>query len=336
MEGSDSLLIAMAPGKVREIAVVGTGTIGAAWAAHFLAQGFNVIAADPNPGADERVRSVIKKAWPVLAKLGLASGASPDRLRFTSSIDNAVKNADFVQESTPERETIKDEVIAAISKTAAPHVVIASSTSGIIPSRLQRHCKNPERLIVGHPFNPVYLIPLVEVVGGRQTSPETIQWAIEFYRRINKTPLHCRVETPGHIANRLQDAVFAEAMQLIADEVANPEEIDLALTAGPGLRWALLGPFLLGHMAAGKGGLRDIIGGKFGENYHCDFQGPGTLTEKILEMVVDNTVSQIGDRSPEFLEKIRDEFLVGVLKLRAEIEAKDCVDQDGYSGSFHP
>jgi len=318
----------VAPRAVQQVAVVGSGKIGAAWAAHFLAQGLDVIATDSGPDVEKKLRKAVDSAWPSLVKLELAKGASRDRLSFTSSIEKAVENAGFIQESTPEREEIKDHVIAEISAAAKPAVVIASSTSGIVPSRLQAQCQNPQRLVVGHPFNPVYLVPLVEVVGGKQTSSETIRWAMEFYQHWGKTPLLCRVEKIGHLANRLQSAVFAEAMQLVADGVATTDELDAALSDGPGLRWGLLGAFLTSHMAA-EGGLRDVLGGKFSTSNFSYYQGPDPDDEAVEAMV--NTVqAQAAGHNLEAMQQMRDEFLVGVLKLRADMKEKYGFDSSRY------
>lgn len=313
-----------APDAVKQIAVVGTGTIGSAWAAHFLAQGLDVVATDPGPHAEKKLRTAVDNAWPSLEQLGLAKEANRERLRFTSSIEKAVEDADFIQESTPEREAIKDQVIAAISTAAKPSVVIASSTSGIMPTRLQAQCENPQRLVVGHPFNPVHLIPLVEVVGGEKTSPETIRWAMAFYQRWGKTPLHCRVEIANHLANRLQYAVLAEAVQLVAEGVATTDELDTALSAGPGLRWGLLGTFITAHMAA-EGGLRDVLGGKFMTS--SEFQD---LDEQIIEAMVNDVQTQVAGRSLETLQHMRDEFLVSALKLRTNIKDKYGFDSSRY------
>ena len=314
------MVMKLAVENVKTIGIVGTGKIGAAWAAHFLAQGLDVIATDPSADAESKLRMAVDNAWPSLEQLGLANNASRERLRFSPSIDRALSDVDFVQESTPEREEIKDTVIAAISQVVRPNVVIASSASGIVPTRLQAQCKHPERLIVGHPFNPVHLIPLVEVVGGRHTTVETIDWAMAFYRHWGKKPLHCRVETPGHIANRIQDAVLTEAMQLVTEGVATPAELDAALTNGPGVRWALIGSFLTAHMAA-EGGIQDVLSGKFGNSYYSHFQGP-ELSEKTRAAIVENTLSQASGRNLDTMEKMRDEFLIGVIKLRDEIETK--------------
>ena len=321
----------LSPDEVKQIGIVGAGTIGSAWVAHFLARGLDVIATDPSPGAEKKLRASVVTLWPVLTKLGLASNASLDRLRFTSSIDEKFEGADFIQESTPEQEDIKDKVMAAISDVVSPHTVIASSTSGIIPSRLQMHCKNPGRMIVGHPFNPVHLVPLVEVVGGKQTAREVIDWAMQFYKCWGKSPVHCRVETPGHLANRLQDAVLSEALQIIAEGTANTMELDAAMSCGPGLRWGLMGPLLTAHMAAGEGGLYDVLTGKFGTSYYSHFQGPD-LNQEDISRLMEDIESQTTGYSLATMEKMRDEFLLGVLKLRTDIEGKYGFDR----GCFVP
>lgn len=323
------MVIKRAVENVKTIGIVGTGKIGAAWAAHFLAQGLDVIATDPSTDAENKLRTAVDNAWPSLEQLGLARNASRDRLRFSTSIDTSLSQVDFVQESTPEHEKIKDAVIVAISQVVHPNVVIASSTSGIIPTRLQAQCKHPDRLVVGHPFNPVHLIPLVEVVGGEHTAAEAIDWTMAFYRQWGKTPLHCRFETPGHIANRIQDAVLSEAMQLVVDGVATPAELDAALTNGPGLRWALMGSFVTAHMAS-EGGIRDMLNGKFGSSYHSYFQGPQRISDKTKMAIVENALSQTSGHSLDTMEKMRDEFLVGLLKLRADIDARYGFNQGAF------
>lgn len=320
MKANNPTMEYTAPDNATRIGLVGTGTIGAGWAAYFLSRGLYVTATDPHPDAEKTLRTVIERAWPSLEQLGLEAGASPDRLRFTTSIDAALKDADFIQESVPEKEAIKDSVIATISEAARPNVVIASSTSGIVPSRLQRRCKNPRRMLVGHPFNPVYLLPLVEVVGGEQTAPETIDWAMAFYRHCGKTALHCNKEMPGHFANRLQDAVMGEMLHLIAEGAASTADLDTALTAGPGLRWTLIGSFITGHMAAGEGGLREVFNGKYGGAHTC-VPYP-ELDKAAVEQIIDDTQSRVAGRSLHTMEKMRDEFLVGLIKLRTGIEAK--------------
>jgi len=319
----------LAPKAVKRVGVVGTGTIGSAWAAHFLAQGLDVIATDPSPRAEKTLRSAIDHAWPSLEQLGLAPEASRDRLHFSSDINSALQNVDFVQESTPEQEHIKDQVMHSISHAIRPDVIIASSTSGIIPTRLQAQVKHPQRMIVGHPFNPVYLIPLVEVVGGEQTSAATLDWAMAFYQHWGKTPLLCQTEIPGHLANRLQDAISGEMLNLVSDGYASPADLDIALTAGPGLRWALMGSFITSYMAAGNDSFRAIFEGKFGgpESY-MPFP---TLNDKDVDSIIAAADTQVQGHSLETLKKIRDEFLVGVLQLRASIEAKYSFDKSRFT-----
>lgn len=328
MTETTSFTITIEPRAVKRIGLVGTGLIGSAWAAHFLARGLDVIAYDPDPNAEGKLRAWVNKAWPSLEQLGLATGASQDRLHFTTKINDALKDADFIQESTPENHEIKDKVMAAISAAARPDRVIASSTSGIIPTRLQAQCQHPQRMLVGHPFNPVHLIPLVEVVGGQHTAPDALRWTMGFYRHWGKTPLHCRAEVPGHLGNRLQAAVGNEARQLVAEGLATTGDIDTALTAGPGLRWALLGYFMIGHLAAGEGGLRDTLMGKF----DAESAANENSNLELIERMITGNQSQVAGRSLTEIEQMRDEFLVGLLKVRADIERKYGFDAGSFTG----
>lgn len=307
----------VSPQAVKRIGLVGTGLIGSGWAAHFLAQGLDVIAYDPNPLAENTMRALVDRAWPSLERLGLAKEASRDRLQFSCQVED-LDTADFIQESTPEDNAIKDKVMAAISEVVGPEVIIASSTSSIVPTRLQTQCQHPERMIVGHPFNPVYLLPLVEVVAGRHTSPEAASWAMSFYQHWGKSPLLCRAETPGHLGNRLQAAIGAEARKLVTEGIATTSDVDAALSSGPGMRWALIGSFMTEHIAAGDGGLRETLMGKFDADSSSDEAPDSDLIERILT----GNQSQVAGRSLRELEQIRDEFLVGVLKLQADIQEK--------------
>lgn len=241
------------------IAVIGAGQIGASWSAHFLARGHDVVVWDPAPDGEARVRAVVDAAWPALTSLGLASGASPSRLRFEANPADAARGATFVQESAPERLPLKHELYAHIESTLAPDVIIASSTSGLLASDLQAGMQHPERFVVGHPYNPPHLIPLVEVVGGNQTSEETIERAMEFYRAEGKRPIRVRRELRGHIANRLQAAVWRESIHLVLTGAVTTAELDEAMSQGPGLRWALLGPFLNLHASGGPDGITHTL-----------------------------------------------------------------------------
>lgn len=242
------------------IAVVGTGQIGASWAAQFLAAGHDVVATDPRGDAAERVRVAVAGAWPVLEALGaVVPGASPDRVRFESRVEDAVDGAEVVQESGPERLSLKHDLYARIEQVVGEDALLASSTSGIRPSDLQAGMRHPERFVVGHPYNPPHLIPLVEVVGGERTSAATVERAMEFYRAIGKRPIHVRRELRGHIANRLQAAVWRESIALVLSGAVTAAELDEAMSQGPGLRWALLGVFRNLHASGGDEGITHTL-----------------------------------------------------------------------------
>jgi carnitine 3-dehydrogenase len=235
--------------KIERVAVIGTGTIGMGWAALFLARGLTVAASDPAPEAEARLRRFIDDAWPVLGRLGPVAPTPPqDLLTFHLEPEAAASGADFVQENAPERESVKQVLLARIDAVLPPEIVIASSSSGLLISRLQSGCRHPERVVLGHPFNPPHLIPLVEIVGGALTAPETVARAMEFYAAIGKCPIHIRREIRGHVANRLQAALWREAVHLIASGVASVADVDTAISEGPGLRWALMGPHLTFHL----------------------------------------------------------------------------------------
>jgi 3-hydroxyacyl-CoA dehydrogenase len=245
---------------ITTVAVIGTGVIGAGWISKFLSVGLDVVAWDPAADAEAKVRAAIDSHWTVLERVGLATGASPDRVRFVDDPDEAVAVADFVQENGPEVEDLKVQLFARLDAATRADVVIASSSSGLLPSVIQRECQqHPERVLVGHPFSPAHLIPLVEVVPGRQTSQLAVDTAMAFYTSIGKRPIHVRVELPGHVTNRLQAALWREAYSLVASGAATVADVDTAISNGPGLRWALLGPFATQHLAGGEGGIAHVL-----------------------------------------------------------------------------
>src|SRR2546428_3195436 len=245
---------------IRRIAIVGTGVIGASWAAEYLARGFDVIATDPAPNAEANLRKYIDEAWKDLTNIGLSKGASRDRLTFTTDMKKALSQADFVQENGPERPDFKMKLFADMDDAAPVDSIIASSSSGITPSVMQSKSKHPERILVGHPFNPPHIIPLVEVVGGTKTSPEAIQQALAFYASIGKKAIHLKKELPGHVGNRLQAALYKEIMYLIQHEVLSVEDADVAVSYGPGPRWGGMGPSLQWHLGGGAGGVQKLLG----------------------------------------------------------------------------
>lgn len=305
---------------VRRVCLVGAGVIGYGWAARCLARGLEVVATDPAPGAEERLRAGVENAWPVLERVGLSPEASKDRLSFTADLEEAASGADFVQESTPEREDLKRELLGRVDAAARPEAVIASSTSGFLPTSLQSECReHPERVVVGHPFNPVYLLPLVEVVGGERTSSEAVQGAVGFYRELGMKPLHVRKEIEGHLSDRLQEALWRENLHLIAEGVATPGELDDAIVYGPGLRWALMGVNLTFHLAGGEEGMAHML-----EQFGPALEQPWTklkapeLTEELAGRMVEGTATQAAGRSTAELERRRDEFLIRLLELVRE------------------
>ena len=248
-----------APTEVGDIALLGTGTIGASWATHFLARGLSITAWDPAPDADARLRAFIDAAWPAMERLGLGAGADPTQVRVVDAPESAVDGALFVQESGPEDEALKRDLYRRIDAVLDRHAVVASSSSGLLISTLQEGLRNGARFVVGHPFNPPHLIPLVEVVGGKSTDPATVAWALAFYNAHGKKAIRVEREVPGHIANRLQAALLREAFHLLLSGAASAADIDAAIAHGPGLRWAFMGPFLTMHLAGGEGGMRHAL-----------------------------------------------------------------------------
>lgn len=305
-----------APQDVRRVAVVGTGVIGGGWAAHFLRHGLDVVAHDPAPGAEARLRQHVANAWPALERLGLADGADPARLAFSTELAEAVAEADFIQENAPENGPVKIATLAAIDAASRPDTVIASSTSGFGMTMLQQDCAHPERTVVGHPFNPPYLIPLVEVVGGVRTDPAAVAWAAELYNLTGKKALVMTQELPGFLANRLQEAVWREALHMVGAGEATVEEIDAAMAYGPGLRWAFMGPCLTFHLAGGAGGMGHML-----DHFGPALLEPWTrlvapeLTPELRDRMVDGCLRAAAGRSITDLERQRDDFLIDLLRV---------------------
>ncbi|MEU8852303.1 3-hydroxyacyl-CoA dehydrogenase NAD-binding domain-containing protein [Streptomyces sp. NPDC048564] len=299
------------PDAVATIGVVGTGVIGGGWAAHFLRMGYDVRAYDPAPGARQRLEALVDRAWPALERLGLAQGARRDRLTFTDTLEEAVAEAGFVQESTPERLDAKVDILATIDMAAPPDIVVASSTSGLAMSDMQSGCRSPWRFVVGHPFNPPYLIPLVEVVGGKDTDPAAVAWAGTFYQQAGKESLTLDRELPGFIGNRLQEALWREALHMVAAGEATVDQLDISIAQGPGLRWALMGPCLTFHLAGGTGGMAHML-----DHFGPALLQPWTrleapdLTADLRERMTAGAEKAAAGRSIAQLEEERDDFLV--------------------------
>ena len=302
--------------KITTAAVIGGGVIGSGWAARLLLNGIDVAVFDPLPTAPEKINAVLELATRAYDKLIRAPLPATGTLSILASIGETVAAAQLVVEAVPERLELKQSVYAEIEARVDQQVIIASSTSGILPTQLQAKMQHPQRLLVAHPFNPVYLLPLVELVGGEQTDSEIIQWAKAFYASIGMRPLHCRVEIEGFIADRLQEALWREALWLLHDKVATAEEIDAAITYGPGLRWAQMGTLQTYHLAGGDGGMRAMLA-MFGP---C-LKWPWTkltevpeLTEEFVNEVADQCEAQANGLSPRELETIRDDNLIAILQ----------------------
>jgi 3-hydroxyacyl-CoA dehydrogenase len=311
---------------IRRIAIVGTGVIGASWAAEFLAKGLDVVATDPAPDAEVNLRKYVDSAWPALTSLGLAEKASRDRLSFTLDMKQALSGADLVQENGPERRDFKIQLFADMDAATPADSIIASSSSGLTMSVMQSACKHPERCVIGHPFNPPHMVPLVEVVGGEKTSPETVRRAIEFYASIGKRPIHLRKEVVGHVANRLQAAIYREVVNLIQLGVVNVADADTAVCWGPGLRWGVMGPSMLFHLGGGQGGIQQFMEHLSGP-VAMWWKDLGNFTEwpaGSKEVIVEGVKADTGVRTVDELARMRDEVLLDLVKQRlAQAEAAE-------------
>jgi len=307
---------------IHQVAIIGTGVIGASWAALFLARGLRVAATDVAPKAEAALRGFVATAWPALERLGLTPEASQSNLTFTPDLPTAVTGADLVQENGPERIEFKRKLYSQLDELLPATTIIASSSSGLTMSEIQSACSAyPERCVIGHPFNPPHLMPLVEIVGGKQTSEETIERAVTFYTSLGKRPVRLHKEVPGHVANRLQAALSREVYYLVSEGIVSAADADTALSWGPGLRWGVMGSLLLNHLGGGQGGI---------EHFFAQFTGPMTawwralgqpvLTPEVQKKLIDGVHAEVGSLSFDELAAQRDEMLLGLIELRAKVE----------------
>src|ERR1700722_10910881 len=305
---------------IRRVTIIGTGEIGASWAALYLAKGLEVVATDIAPNAEAALNRFVDAAWPALKRLGLAPGASQSKLSFTPTIEAAVSGTDLVQENGPERLDFKQKLYGQLDGLLPPDVIIASSSSGLTMSEIQSGCRShPERCVIGHPFNPPHLIPLVEIVGGARTSEESIQRALQFYADLGKQPVRLHKELPGHVDTRLQVAIMREVYYLVSEGVLSAADADTALSWGPGLRWGIMGNMMLNHLGCGQGGI---------EHFFHQFVGPITawwkslgepeLTPEVQKKLIDSVHAEVGSRTIGELEAERDEILLGLIELRTK------------------
>jgi carnitine 3-dehydrogenase len=306
--------------EIQNVAIVGTGVIGASWAAYYLARGFNVIATDPAPNAEANLWKYVDEAWTTLSKNGLSPRASRDRLTFEPEMAKALAKADFVQENAPERPDFKAKLFAQMDDATPPDSILASSSSSITMDVIQSACKRPERCVIGHPFNPPHVIPLVEVVGGAKTLPETIDKTMAFYASIGKKPIRLFKALSGHVANRLQAALYKEVLYLIQQGVLSVEDADAAVSYGPGPRWGVMGPSLQWHLGGGPGGihhfmehLMDPLAGLM------KALGSPDVTPELKKTVADGVMQMAGSRSVEQLAEEENEVLTGLFSDRAKV-----------------
>jgi carnitine 3-dehydrogenase len=321
MSNSFATAAPCAPEDVQRVACIGAGVIGGGWVAHFLARGYEVTAWDPAPDAESRLRALVAAAWPALTQLGLAEGASPERLTVAPTLAEAVAEAQFVQESAPEKLELKRELLAELDAATQAGVVIASSTSGYPMTDMQGAAADPGRLVVGHPFNPPYLIPLVEVVGGQATKRAAVEWASAFYGVAGKSVITMDRELPGFIANRLQEALWREALHMVAAGEATVEEIDASITEGPGLRWAFMGPCLTFALAGGAGGMAHML-----DHFGPSLKSPWTrleapeLDETLRQAMIDGCEVAARGRSMAELVAERDQGVIDVLRATGRLK----------------
>lgn len=306
---------------VKTIGIVGSGVIGAGWAARALARGYDVIATDPGPDARAVLESKIANAWPALVKIGWAETAEPPAFTWTDDAAEVAARADFVQENAPDREDLKCRIFEELDANARPDVILASSSSGLLPTRIQAACRHPERVLIGHPFNPSYLLPLVEIVGGEKTSAEAKERAADFYRSLGMHVLHVRNEIEGYLSDRLQEAIWREILHLVKDGVATTGELDDAIVYGPGLRWAFMGVNLTFTLAGGEQGMRHML-----EHFGPALELPWTklkapeLTEELIDRMVEGTTEQTQGRTIQEWERKRDDCLIAIMQALRQFE----------------
>ncbi|MBY8976984.1 3-hydroxyacyl-CoA dehydrogenase [Rhodobacteraceae bacterium NNCM2] len=308
--------------EIKQAATIGAGVIGASWTALFLAHGTSVAVYDPAPDAEKMVRDYVANAWPVLEQLGLVKGGDPDAVSFHDTAAAAVEGAEFIQESVPERIAIKHEIFAAMEPALMPGAIVSSSASGLTLTEMQEGWTNPSHFVLGHPFNPPHLIPLVEVMGNEKTAEGVVDRTEKIYEGFGKTTIRVRKEIPGHVANRLQAALWREAISMIEQGVATVEDVDKAIWAGPGLRWAAMGPTLIWHLAAGPGGMQEYCN-RFGDSFHrwWDSMGDPRLNPETVKLLVDGVNDEAAGRSLAVLEAERDALIVAMQKATANIRS---------------
>ena len=308
---------------IKKIAVIGTGVIGSGWIVRFLAHNKKVIAYDKDIRLKKKIIKEIKRTWPYVRKLFNKKKLKLKNFKYVTSIQEALKEADFVQECAPENYKLKTKLMEIIGKYSKPNVIISSSSSGLLPSRIYSKCKNPSRTIIAHPFNPVYMLPGVEIVPGKRTKKNFLKKAYKFYKSISMNPIMIKKELPGYLSDRLQEALWREALHIVNEGYASTEDLDRAIEDGPGMRWSLMGTFLTFHLAGGNAGMKHML-----EQFGPALKLPWTklkaprLSKKLSNRVIAGTRKQAKGKSVAEISKIRDEYLLNLQKMRKKYENK--------------
>ena len=309
--------------NAKKVAVIGTGVIGTGWIIRFLAHNKIVYAYDRDPKLKKNLIAEIKRTWPYVKKLFKKKKLNLKNFKYYTSIEEALRHVDFVQECASENYLLKTKLMSVITKHAKSNTIISSSSSGLLPTKIYSKCKNPERTMIGHPFNPVYLLPAVEIVPGNKTSKKYLNKANKFYKSISMNPIMVKHELPGYLSDRLQEALWREGLHIINEGHATTEDLDRAIEDGPGLRWSLMGTFLTFHLAGGKYGMKHML-----EQFGPALKLPWTklkapkLSNKLINRLVEGTKRQSKGKSVTKISNIRDEYLVEIQKLRKKYEKK--------------
>ena len=308
---------------IKKIAVIGTGVIGSGWIVRFLAHNKKVIPYDKDIILKKKIIKEIKRTWPYVRKLFNKKKLKLKNFKYVTSIQEALKEADFVQECAPENYKLKTKLMEIIGKYSKPNVIISSSSSGLLPSRIYSKCKNPSRTIIAHPFNPVYMLPGVEIVPGKRTKKNFLKKAYKFYKSVSMNPIMIKKELPGYLSDRLQEALWREALHIVNEGYASTKELDRAIEDGPGMRWSLMGTFLTFHLAGGNAGMKHML-----EQFGPALKLPWTklkaprLSNKLSNRVIAGTKKQARGKSVAEISKIRDEYLLNLQKMRKKYENK--------------
>ena len=308
---------------IKKVSIIGTGVIGAGWIIRCLAHNKKVIAYDKDIKLKKKLIVEIKRAWPFIKKLFNKKKLNLKNFKYVSTIEEAVKTADFIQECATENYNLKTKLMKNIGKFAKPNAIISSSSSGLLPTKIYSKCKNPSRTMIGHPFNPVYLCPGVEIVPGKKTNKFFLNKAKKFYKSISMNPIMVKKELPGYLSDRLQEALWREALHIVNEGYATTEDLDRAIEDGPGMRYSLMGTFLTFHLAGGKAGMKHMLK-QFGPALKLPWtklKAP-KLTKKLSSKVIKGTKQQSKGKSVASLSNIRDEYLVNLLKMRKKYESK--------------